>query len=186
MKLSTMKLRTMKLSTMKLSTMKLRVLGVFIFAGGILASGCANLDTIAPGTTSTALEASRGKPSRIWSEANGGATWEYPLGPEGRYTYMAHIGADGRITRVDQVLGWDVFGKIGLGMTTEEVEHLLGRPYSKLTYPLTDRTVWSWRFVETVWFRCFFTYFGTDGKVVGTGSKDEETGDVGKSLAIPC
>ena len=166
--------------------MHTRILQCVFLAGCLLASGCANLTSIAPGTAAAAVEASRGKPFRVWPETGGGASWEYPLGPEGRYTYMVRVGADGRVTGVDQVLGWDTFRRITMGMPVEEVEHMLGRPYSKVTYPLTGQTAWAWRFVETVWFRCFFAYVGPDGKLTGTGSKDEETGDQGIIMAIPC
>jgi hypothetical protein len=71
-------------------------------------------------------------------------------------------------------------------MPAEEVEHMLGRPFSKVTLQLTGQTVWAWRFVETVWYRCFFAYVGPDGKVTGTGAKDEETGDHGIVMAVPC
>lgn len=166
--------------------MNIRILQCVLLAGCLLASGCANLTSIPPGTAAAAVEASRGKPFRVWPEPGGGASWEYPQGPAGRYTYMVRVGADGRVTGVDQVLGWDTFQRITMGMPMEEVEHMLGRPYSKVTFSLTGQTAWAWRFVETVWFRCFFTYVGADGKVTGTGSKDEETGDHGIIMASPC
>ena len=166
--------------------MRIRFLQCVVLATCLLASGCANLTSIAPGTPAATVEASRGKPFRVWPEAAGGASWEYPYGPSGRYTYMVRVGADGRVTGVDQVLGWDMFSRITVDMPVEEVEHMLGRPYSKVTYPLTGQTAWTWRFVETVWFRCFFAYVSPEGKVTGTGSKDEETADHGIIMAIPC
>jgi hypothetical protein len=166
--------------------MRTRILQCVLLAACLSAAGCANLTSIAPGSPAGAVEASRGKPFRVWPEPGGGASWEYPYGPAGRYTYMVRVGADGRVTGVDQVLGWDTFRRINSGMPVEEVEHMLGRPFSKVTYPLTGQTAWAWRFVETVWYRCFFTYVGPDGKVTGTGSADEETGDMGIIIATPC
>jgi ABC-type glycerol-3-phosphate transport system substrate-binding protein len=163
-----------------------RLLSIVCLAAGLVATGCANLDQVAPGTTAAALEASRGKPSRIWNEPDGGFTWEYPMGPAGRYTYMARIDKNGRVTRVDQVLGWDTFAKLENGMTTEQVEHLLGRPYSKARYPLLNTTAWAWRFVDGVWYRCFLAYFNPEGRLTGTGSKDEETGDHGYMIMVAC
>src|SRR4051812_48106813 len=163
-----------------------RPLAFLLLAAGLLASACANLDTVAPATTAAALEASRGKPSRVWNEPDGSTTWEYPMGPAGRYTYMAHVGRDGRVARVEQVLGWNTFNTLQIGMTTEQVEHVLGRPFSKATYPLLDTTAWAWRFVDGVWYRCFLAYFNPQGKLTGTGAKDEETGDVGVAMAVPC
>lgn len=166
--------------------MRNRILQCLLAACCLCAAGCANLDAIAPGTAAAAVEASRGKPSRIWPEKDGGASWEYPLGPSGRTTYMVRVGADGRVTRAEQVLGWDNFIRITPGMPVEDVEHMLGRPFSKVTYPLTAQTTWSWRFVETVWYRCFLVNAGADGRVISTGTKDEETGDVGIVSASPC
>ena len=154
--------------------------------GCLLAAGCASLDSIAPGTPSADVRSTRGAPFRVWPEPGGAASWEYPLGPSGRTTYMVRVGADGRVDRVDQVLGWDTFTRVAVGMPENEVEHLLGRPYSKVTYPLTASTVWSWRFLETAWGRCFLAYFNPEGRLTGTGSKDEETGDVGVVMAAPC
>lgn len=166
--------------------MKPRTLQSALLAGCLLLSGCANLTGIAPGTAASAVEASSGKPFRVWPEPGGGTSWEYPTGPSNRYTYMVRVGADGRVTGIDQVLGWNTFAKIAPGMPAAELEHLLGRPYSRVRYPLNGETVWTWRFVETVWYRCFLAYVGPEGKVTRTGSKDEETGDIGMLVADPC
>jgi hypothetical protein len=153
---------------------------------GVLLAGCANVGSIAPGTPAATVESSSGKPYRVWQEPGGGSSWEYPTGPEGRYTYMVRFGPDSRVRRVDQVLDWSTFGHIQKGMPMVEVEHLIGRPYSKVAYPLTDQTAWAWRFVETVWRRCFFVYEDPDGKVAGTGARDEWPGTMGVGLKIPC
>ncbi|MEO7761116.1 MAG: hypothetical protein ABIS68_04290 [Casimicrobiaceae bacterium] len=155
-------------------------------AGCLLVSSCANLSGIAPGTPAASVESSAGKPSRVWPEPGGGASWEYPLGPQGRYTYMVRMGSDVRVTRVDQVLDWDTFSHITKGMPMSEVEHLLGRPFSKVAFPLTGQTAWSWRFIETVWPRCFYAYEDANGKVEGTGARDEIPGTLGAGLEIPC
>jgi hypothetical protein len=55
-----------------------------------------------------------------------------------------------------------------------------------VTFPLTGQTAWAWRFVETVWNRCFYAYVGPDGKVTGTGSRDEESGHDSLFMATPC
>ena len=166
--------------------MRTLVLQSVFLAGSLLASGCANLTSIAPGTPVATVEASSGKPFRVWPEPGGGTSLEYPLGPSGRYTYMVRVGADGRVTSVDQVLGWGTFSRITPGMPVAEVEHLLGRPYSKVTFPRTGQTAWAWRFEETVWYRCFYAYVGPDGKVTSTGSGNEEQSDRGIPAGRPC
>ncbi|MEO8136075.1 MAG: hypothetical protein ABI831_19135, partial [Betaproteobacteria bacterium] len=152
----------------------------------MLAAGCANLPSVATGTPAVAVEAQAGKPFRVWQEPGGGASWEYPTGPSGSYTYMVRVGGDGKVSRVDQVLDWPTFNTLVTGMPMTEVEHTLGRPWGKVTYPLTGQTAWAWRWKETVWRRCFFAYASPDGKLVGTGTRDEETSDRGTILSNPC
>lgn len=149
-------------------------------------TGCANLDTIPPGTLAADIAASRGKPHRIWPETGGAASWEYPLGPRGSYTYMVRVGADGRITGVDQVLAWPFFDRLQQGMKTDEVEHVLGRPYSRTHMLLLNEDVLAWRWVETVWARCFYAYMSPAGALLRTGVRDEEVGEHGVLTADPC
>jgi hypothetical protein len=159
---------------------------IFALIAGSLFAGCANYASIVPGTSAPAVEANSGKPFRVWPEAGGGSTWEYPMGPEGRYTYMVRLGPDNRVSRVDQVLDWTTFGRIHKGMPMSDVEHLIGRPYSKVEYPRTDQVAWAWRFVEGVTRRCFYVYEGRDGRVAGTGARDEWPGRPIAGLAEPC
>ena len=166
--------------------MSARILKFLVLASSALVSACANLTSIPPGTPAASVEASRGKPFRVWPETGGGSSWEYPTGPQGRYTYMIRVGADGRVARVDQVLGWDTFRNVSIGMPAQEVEHMLGRPYSKVTFPLTGQTAWAWRFVDTTLRQCFYAYVGTDGKVAGTGARDEDPNTMGNFLSVPC
>ncbi|MBK8739507.1 MAG: hypothetical protein IPM02_08180 [Betaproteobacteria bacterium] len=44
-------------------------------------------------------------------------------------------------------------------MLITEVEHMRAVP-CRVTYPLNGQTAWAWRFVETLWNRCFFAYVG--------------------------
>ena len=150
-------------------------------------AGCAPLTTVPPGTPAAAVEASRGKPYRIWPEANGASSWEYPLGPSGRYTYMVRVGPDGRVDRVDQVLDLPTFARLQPGMKVQELEHTLGRPYSKTYLPLIDQDQWAWRWMESnVWKRCFYAYLSRHGALVGTGMGDENVGRHGILSGWPC
>jgi len=155
-------------------------------AASAWAAGCANLDTIAPGTPATTIEATRGKPYRIWPEQGGAASWEYPTGPSSYYTYMVRVGSDGRVTRVDQVLDWQTFGKLQPGMKVEDVEHMLGRPYRKTYMPLIHETIWTWRWTETIWRRCFDAYIAPDETLVRVGARDEEVSRHGLLTSSPC
>ena len=148
-------------------------------------AGCANLTSFPPGTPAATIESAR-KPFRVWPEANGASSWEYPQGPMGRYTHMVRIGPDGRLIRVDQVLDWPFFMKLQPGMPTQEVEKTLGRPYSKTYMPLQNENVWAWRWEETVWKRCFYAHFTPEGTLKRTSVGDEETADMGMQTGTPC
>jgi hypothetical protein len=156
-----------------------------MLAACLWATGCVNLATIAPGTSATDVAASA-KPFRVWPEANGASSWEYPLGPAGRHTFMVRVGADGRVTRVDQVLDWPFFNTLHPGMKASEIEHVLGRPYSTSYMPYRAENVMAWRWVETVWPRCFYAYMDPAGSLVRIGVQDEETSDHGVLTSSPC
>ena len=168
-----------------MTTARKRILRVTLIAAALWTAGCANLTSFPPGTSAATIESSR-KPYRVWPEANGASSWEYPQGPMGRYTYMVRIGPEGRLTRVDQVLDWPFFSKLQPGMSIREVEQTLGRPYSKTFMPLWSENVWSWRWVETVWNRCFYAHFTPEGTLKRTSVGDEDASDVGMYTASPC
>lgn len=157
-----------------------------VLGASLWGAGCANLTSFPPGTPAATIESSRGKPFRVWPEPNGAASWEYPMGPRGRYTYMVRVGADGRVTRVDQVLGWPFFNQLKPGMPIREVEQTLGRPYSKAFMPLQNENVWAWRWVETVWYRCFYAHFSPEGTLRRVSAGDENTADMGIHSEPPC
>ena len=152
----------------------------------LLLGACANLDTVPAGTAATDLAATRGKPFRIWPESGGAASWEYPLGPAGRTTYMVRVGADGHVTRVDQVLGWSFFGELHPGMKDEDIEHVLGRPYSRTYMPTPNETILAWRWMETVWPRCFYAHLAPNGTLARTSVRDEDVSDHGVLTSSPC
>jgi outer membrane protein assembly factor BamE (lipoprotein component of BamABCDE complex) len=150
-------------------------------------AACASVASLPPGTSADDVERSMGRPFRVWQEAGGGASWEYPTGPEGKYTYMARMGPDRRLQRVDQVLDDPWFAKVQPGMSVEDIERLLGRPYSVVDFPLKQQTVWAWRYHHNVDDRCFYVYFDRAERVVTTGSRDEDREPVGPGmLAKPC
>src|SRR5450631_3668112 len=75
-------------------------------------AGCRSVADAPLGMEGMAIERDYGKPSRIWPESGGGASWEYVTGPAGQYTYMARLDGSGRLIRTDQVLDWLWFRKI--------------------------------------------------------------------------
>lgn len=110
-----------------------------ILIGAALA-GCATYSgsALKPGTaTSADVRAQMGEPVARHAAPAGAAwaeSWEYPRGPLGRHTYMARIGADGRLVAIDQVLTIATVARIRIGQDNrEDVRRLLGRP--GMVYP---------------------------------------------------
>lgn len=109
-------------------------------------AGCASPLSMVPNeSTIVDLRARVGMPTDIRFDRNGDELWEYARGPEGTETYLARIGADGKVKEVTQILTDDQLMKIVPGtMTKVDVKHLLGRP-SDQTFTRAG-TVWSWRY----------------------------------------
>jgi hypothetical protein len=142
--------------------------------------GCAGYSgaRLMPGASEADVRASMGAPQRVWSDAGGGSSWEYARGPEGKETYMARLGPDGRLVRIDQVLSEPFFAQLQSGMTTEAVARLLGRPYSSVRFPLSGETVWAWRFQQSdIYAMCFYAHFNDDGRLVRTSMGQEDAPD---------
>lgn len=103
-------------------------------------AGCAGYGGggLKPGSATAAdVRAQMGEPAAKHAAPAGAAwaeSWEYPRGPLGRHTYMARIGADGRLVAIDQVLTVANAGRVRIGQDTrEDVRRLLGRP--AMIYP---------------------------------------------------
>lgn len=142
----------------------------------VLLVGCARYGGrgLEPGTTADEVRSVMGKPQRIWEDPNGGASWEYARGPAGQETFMVRLDASGRLFRIDQVLQDEFFAKIREGMSQEDVERTLGRPYRKDRFKVKKEDVWTWRYLELN-FRnmCFYAHFEIDGALL-YASKGEE------------
>lgn len=132
------------------------------------------LQELRPGV-STAREVRErlGEPGMEWEEGDGGRTWEFPRGPAGTDTYMATLGPDGVLRRIEQVLTEDNFARIEKGMDEGRVRRLLGRPGSVQHFPLKPETVWDWRILGTppTDETHFHVHFGPDGRVTGTSRR---------------
>ena len=70
-----------------------------------------------------------GEPAVRWREADGREQYAYPRGPFGTQTFMAFIGPDGRLERIEPVLNYAHFALIRYGVSTQDdVLKLLGPP----------------------------------------------------------
>ena len=130
-------------------------------------SGCAGFGPAPlPGEHEASVRAKLGEPSNVYS-AGTETMLEYATGPSGQYTWMARIGADGRMLSYEQVLTDETFGKIRIGADNREaVLRLVGRPAETSYLALRDLTVWSYRYKQSgVWDSMMHVHFSQDGIV---------------------
>jgi outer membrane protein assembly factor BamE (lipoprotein component of BamABCDE complex) len=98
----------------------------------------------------------------------------YPLGPEGPYTLLVAIGADGKYQGRENLLTRANFDRIYPGMKQVQVLALLGRPGSTESYRAKQQVAWIWKFVEGGGSaKAFVTIFDASGSVVSTAVEDQ-------------
>ena len=116
----------------------------------VLASliGCAAISPVKSGMDQMEVRGTMGKPEAVYRNADGSETWEYPLGPYGKQTYMVTLNSDHVVKEVRQVLSEEYFAKVGSGMSRDEVRRLLGKPSEMSMFPARDEEVWSWRYED--------------------------------------
>jgi SmpA/OmlA family protein len=121
---------------------------VLFLAPAVLAAGCANFESIAPGTPAQQVQARVGAPAEVFKSPDGSEVWEYPLGPLGTETYMITLGPDRAVRQVRQVLTDENISKLKPGMPREEVRRMLGRPGSMDVTESRKEEIWYWRYRE--------------------------------------
>jgi hypothetical protein len=130
----------------------------------------------APGATLAAVQTRLGQPTNVY--ADGADTLlEYATGPMGQYTWMARIGADGRLLAYEQVLTGARFATIQLRKDTKQtVLRTLGRPTQVTHYASVDGDVWLYRYKEQdVWNSMMSVEFDRQGVVQAmVNGPDEE------------
>ena len=85
-----------------------------------------------------------GRPVRVWPNAGGGQTLEYSTQPFGQSCWMATLGSDGRLLRLEDTLVEASRFRVAAGMTPEQVSRLLGRERSRVFYRFSVEDVWDW------------------------------------------
>jgi hypothetical protein len=134
----------------------------------LLISGCAGFGgpPLVAGDSIDTVKLKLGQPSASYS-AGAEQLLEYARGPMGQSTWMAHIGADGRLTLYEQVLTSEKFATIKVGTAThDDVLRTVGRPAEKSYLPLRDFEVWSYRYKENgVWNSMMHVHFDRNGVV---------------------
>ncbi len=142
------------------------------YSGGGLRSGVSTLADV---------ETTMGTPVMRWNDENGNTQLVYPRGPMGYHTFMVHIGPDGKLRRIENVMDPMAFARIQKGMTKEQVLRVLGPPQPQWTvyFKARDELVWEWRFCND-WnqpARFDVLFDGTDGTVRTTQQWEEALHD---------
>ncbi len=123
-------------------------------AATLLVAGCTALGPcgLEPGRSSEAdVLRSLGEPAMTFPTPDGGRQLVFPQGPMGSQTFMARVGADGRLARLDQVLDEEHFRRIESGRTTTgELERLIGPPWRRIAFPNLRQVAWDYHF-EDAW-----------------------------------
>ena len=113
-----------------------------------------------------------GSPQSV-REIAGGKGLVYPLGPEGPYTLLIRIGADGKYIGRENLLTRANFGRLNTGMKQADVLAVLGPPGRSQEYKLKNETAWEWRFNDGAETRMFVVTFNADGVVVSTAIEED-------------
>lgn len=126
-----------------------RIVGLSLAAGLTACAGYGGSGLEAGRSDIGAVMRAMGAPALQWTTDDGRRQLAYPRGPQGLHTFMAHIGPDGKLERIENVLTAEHFARVRPGMTTEDVTRLLG-PVTLadgVTYfPRRDELVWDWRY----------------------------------------
>lgn len=122
--------------------------------GALLVSACAGYDgsDLKPGvSTLPELRASMGEPAMAWKNPDGSQQLAYPRGPAGTQSFMAYLGPDGRLQRIEKVLNDSHIHRIRAGMSQDEVLRILGPPGSPYTefYARRNELAWSWLYCSS-------------------------------------
>ena len=156
-----------------------RFFAVLASAIGFYGCDSAKLEALKPGfSTAQEVRARLGPPAAEWPNPDGGATWEYPRGPEGTHCWMLTLDQRGVLLKIDQSLTEENFARIAQGWNGEQVRRLLGKPANETSFPLKPEVVWEWRIdPATAGNRAFFhVHFSPDGIVTGTSRREESLG----------
>ncbi|BAN35988.1 hypothetical protein SCD_n02179 [Sulfuricella denitrificans skB26] len=91
-----------------------------------------------------------GQPAMRWQESDGALQLAYPRGQTGVHSYMAFIGADGGLQRIENVMERSAFARIQAGMNKEQVLRILGPSWPGWTvyFKARDELVWEWRYCD--------------------------------------
>jgi hypothetical protein len=135
--------------------MKRGFLVLALIASALVLSACAAYSgsNLKPGVATLAeVVATMGEPAMRWKDDDGREQLAYPRGPAGTQTFMAFIGSDGRLERIEGVLDMAHFARIEPGKSDKAaILRLLGpsQPQWTAYFERRDELVWEWRFCDS-------------------------------------
>ena len=119
------------------------------FLGGLVGCDQQRIVELEVGASSEAdVRAKFGEPEKVWDGEGGVRIFVYNLQPAGHINYMIHIGSDGKLVAIRQVLTPANFAKVQPGMMMEDVRKLLGKPMRVVPYDLKKETYYNWRYMD--------------------------------------
>lgn len=124
-----------------------------------------------------------GEPAMRWQAPDGAVQLAYPRGPEGPHTFMVHLGTDGRLLRIENVLDERNFARIVPGLDQAQVLRVLGPSTPQWTayFKARDELVWEWLFCDSSGLLARFDvlFDGTTKTVRGTMARPDYRGSEG-------
>ena len=152
-----------------------------------LVAGCMSLRPLEPGASTADVRAAWGAPTtqvRLPAGSGGGERWAYSSAPEGRTVQILSFDGTGKLVSNVQGLTPQRVAQVVIGQTQDEVEALIGPSYWSLRYPFRpEELVHVYRFMDGTFPTCFYVGYGNDGRVISTGSREE---DKGVRIMRPC
>ena len=147
-----------------------KMLRMTMLCAALLLSACAGplfREAPAVGEPVSAVTAKLGQPTASYPALDGGQMLEYATAPFGQFTWMAHIGSDGRLLSYEQVLTGEKFATIKVDKATKaDVLRTIGRPAEHSRVMLHNYEVWSYRYKEAgVWNSLMHVHFDEAGIV---------------------
>jgi outer membrane protein assembly factor BamE (lipoprotein component of BamABCDE complex) len=140
----------------------------------LVASACAAYSgyNLQPGTSEEQVRQTMGAPAAVYEQGDGSRVLAYPKGPEGVETFMARVGADGRLVRIDQVLSDGRFEAIQPGLTEQQVLRMLGPPRDHMAFARSATHAWDYKYQDTWGYPAIFSViFDQHGVVVSKFKK---------------
>lgn len=130
-------------------------------------AACATPATLAPGTSEADVLARFGRPTAEHALGAGAKRLEYLTGPYQQTKYMVDVDAKGKVQRVEQVLSYEKFARLRVGVDDEAVVlREFGHPYYTQPYRLVGLTAWMYPYVENgTWNSEMAVYFDDKGIV---------------------